>query len=263
MENIRYSPEIDAILSVGLSLSEFGTNSWALTKEQALAALQKFKLTGTPILGLDVLKLENGIIDYTYDSSSYDRSDQESLNDYINNSINRAINYIEAYPSEIVSFDLVPDIIKNSIWLNKIYKLKTHIEETGSEKSYIQMIFLCWELLVERGVIDHDIPDAFLENKLHEYYKTAAVKFDNSPVFLFYVGWMLEIAFGYFAETDDSLGKSMMLKAHALDPQNKLYAWACAPYLNIERSAINIPVEEFEGLGDDIQEYFTKIVGQR
>jgi len=109
MENIRYSPEIDAILSVGLSLSEFGINSWALTKEQALAALQKFKLKGIPILGLDVLKLENGIVDYTYDSSCYNRSEGESLSDYINNSINRAINYIKAYPSEIALFDLVPD----------------------------------------------------------------------------------------------------------------------------------------------------------
>jgi hypothetical protein len=111
MESV-WSTEVDKVLNVGYQLSEIGLRNWALTKAQALVALEKLYSLQVPVLGGDVCERVNNIIRPNYDSWYCDPMPDEDKVDFLLRSIGKAKEYITAYkarePNETF-FVLVPD----------------------------------------------------------------------------------------------------------------------------------------------------------
>ena len=106
--NFFFSPEIDEILSVGVSLKNLGINNWALSRNDALEALSKLKSSGIAVLGGDVFVFSNGIIDQNYDNWYCERNPMESNTDFIASSIEKTRHYIEKYLDQNALFSLIP-----------------------------------------------------------------------------------------------------------------------------------------------------------
>lgn len=91
---------INEILKVGVSLESIGVKNWALSKEDAVKALDRFYELQIPILGGDVCENINGVIHYNYDSWYYDKQPNESQLDFVSRSIAKARDYINNYYSD-------------------------------------------------------------------------------------------------------------------------------------------------------------------
>jgi hypothetical protein len=110
---VVWSNKIDEILRVGHQLTEIGLRNWALSKPQAIIAIQKFSKYRIPVLGGDVCEMLEGIIKPNCDSWHCDQYPDEKKDDYINRSISTARDYIESYPSQQsdkIFFVLVPGV---------------------------------------------------------------------------------------------------------------------------------------------------------
>lgn len=108
-----WSRKADEILKIGHPLNKVGVRNWALTKSDALAALEQFLRCHIPILGGDVYEEINGTIQSNYDSWHCDALPGETKNDFLIRSITKAKTYIEEYratPSDRVFFAFVPDV---------------------------------------------------------------------------------------------------------------------------------------------------------
>lgn len=97
MNNIILSDIINAILSKGVSLESIGSKNRALSKQEALNALNQFKELQVPVLGGDVCELFGGVVIYNYDNWFCDRSPNESDLNFVNRSVEKAREYIENY----------------------------------------------------------------------------------------------------------------------------------------------------------------------
>ncbi|MCH6199871.1 Imm40 family immunity protein [Aquiflexum sp. LQ15W] len=103
---------VNEILKVGVSLESIGVKNWALSKEDAVKALDTFYELQIPILGGDVCESINEVIQYNYDNWYCDRQPNESQLDFVNRSITKARDYINNYNSdniENIFFAFVPD----------------------------------------------------------------------------------------------------------------------------------------------------------
>ena len=108
----RKMSTVSEILKVGVSLESIGVKNWALSKEDAVKALDKFNELQIPILGGDVCEKINEVIQYNYDNWYCDRQPNESQFDFVNRSIDKARDYINNYNSENIEnifFAFVPD----------------------------------------------------------------------------------------------------------------------------------------------------------
>lgn len=111
--NLVWSIEIDEILKVGHQLNDIGLRNWALTKSQALTALEQLAARQIPILGGDVYQYIEGVIKPNYDSWYCDQLPDESKEAFLKRSIPKAKEYIEVYPikePDKIYFALVPDV---------------------------------------------------------------------------------------------------------------------------------------------------------
>ncbi|MGI8544186.1 MAG: Imm40 family immunity protein [Aridibacter sp.] len=88
---------VEKILSEGLSLQNFGINNWGLTKEKALIAINELRNFGIPVLGGDVMKLENGEWIHTYDNWYCDKLPNESKEQFMVRSTQAANEYVNNY----------------------------------------------------------------------------------------------------------------------------------------------------------------------
>jgi hypothetical protein len=109
---IIWSKKADAILKIGYPLKEIGIHNWALKKSDALVALEKFAASNISILGGDVYEIINQSIQSNYDSWHCDRMPNESRNDFLKRSIEKAKIYMEQYESanNNILFALIPDV---------------------------------------------------------------------------------------------------------------------------------------------------------
>jgi hypothetical protein len=55
-----WSEEIDRVLALGLDLSDIGVSNWALSRTQALAALNELQTLNVAVLGGDVYQIGQG-----------------------------------------------------------------------------------------------------------------------------------------------------------------------------------------------------------
>lgn len=97
---MAWSKKVESIISSGVALHDTGVSNWALSKEQALNALDKFEVEKISVLGGDVYELNDGELESNYDNWYCDREPDESLENYVTRSINKARAYISNYRSQ-------------------------------------------------------------------------------------------------------------------------------------------------------------------
>ena len=88
---------VEKILSKGLSLQNFGINNWGLAKEKALIAINELRNLSIPVLGGDVMRLENGEWTHTYDNWYCDKLPNESKERFVIRSTQAADEYVNNY----------------------------------------------------------------------------------------------------------------------------------------------------------------------
>lgn len=101
-----YSVEADAILSVGVWLGPEHRN-WALTKEQALAAIDRLCDANYILLGGDVLNGPEKNFSHACDNWYFQQSCPPDAGDLSSSSF-KASSYVKNYPAEDAYFVLVP-----------------------------------------------------------------------------------------------------------------------------------------------------------
>lgn len=94
-----WSKESDAILKVGRSLEDVGVYNWALTKAEALMALDRLEAEGIAILGGDVYEMQIDSLQSNYDNWYCDREENESKLAFVSRSIAKAREYVTNYKS--------------------------------------------------------------------------------------------------------------------------------------------------------------------
>lgn len=94
---MAWSKEVEAIVSNGIALHNTGVRNWALSKAQALSALDKFKIEKISVLGGDVYELNDGVPESNCDNWYCDRDPDEAFESYAARSINKARVYISNY----------------------------------------------------------------------------------------------------------------------------------------------------------------------
>ncbi|MGI9279050.1 MAG: Imm40 family immunity protein [Endozoicomonas sp.] len=92
-----WSKDIKQAICCGVSLESLGINNWALTKQQALSALEYFKIKKAIVLGGDVCSIKGQNPELNYDSWHCDRNSNETLDDFSKRSILVATDYIKNY----------------------------------------------------------------------------------------------------------------------------------------------------------------------
>ena len=110
--NMVWSKKSDAILKIGFYLESVGVHNWALTKKQALMALDKFEIEGIAILGGDVYEKRKNGLQSNYDNWYCDREASEMSSDFVSRSIAKTRDYISNYePKQEVEyfFAIVPE----------------------------------------------------------------------------------------------------------------------------------------------------------
>lgn len=91
------SKEVEAIVSSGIALHNMGVSNWALSKAQALSALDKFEIEKISVLGGDVYELNDGEPESNRDNWYCDREPDEAFENYVARSISKARVYISNY----------------------------------------------------------------------------------------------------------------------------------------------------------------------
>ena len=102
------SEDIDAVLSEGIPLHRSGTNNWALTRDQALSALDSLEQREVVVLGGDIYVEEDGEIRSNHDSWYFETSSNVTHTPHFKVSIDKARAYIASYPLPAAMFALVP-----------------------------------------------------------------------------------------------------------------------------------------------------------
>lgn len=101
-----WSPKVDRILSVGVWLGPHHRN-WALTREQALNAINQLRDADVLVLGGDVLTGSHESYSHTYDNWYFEPSVVIDSN-VVAASALKASTYVMKYPRDDVYFVLVP-----------------------------------------------------------------------------------------------------------------------------------------------------------
>jgi hypothetical protein len=91
----NFPAAIEAILSIGIDVEDFGSANWALPRTDALAAVSKFQELEIPVLGGDVWEMQNGRPVLTSDNWYCMRSAAEPFRNFVNRSAERAQRYIQ------------------------------------------------------------------------------------------------------------------------------------------------------------------------
>lgn len=112
--NTIWSKEVDSILSIGTSLIDQGINNWALSKSQALSALDALEAGDIPVLGGDLVRRSpSGRFESTYDSWHCDRLINEDRHAFVTRSVSVAKAWIQKFTAcgdESLAISIVPKV---------------------------------------------------------------------------------------------------------------------------------------------------------
>ncbi|MCJ9753646.1 Imm40 family immunity protein [Neorhizobium sp. BETTINA12A] len=96
------------ILSQGIWLGDYGTRNWALTRGQAIDALDRLSLIGVPVSGGDVYIFFDGKYVSTYENWYFE---DQGGQDYAEKSIEYSKDFVERFDAfEEPFFVLVPHL---------------------------------------------------------------------------------------------------------------------------------------------------------
>jgi Immunity protein 40 len=108
--NFFWSEKIDAVLVNGLSLEEYGIANYALSRTNALIAIDKLRNMGVTILGGDVYLREGINWKSTGDSWCIEIQDGNISDQSVNFGYEKALEYINNHRIEDIYFSIVPSI---------------------------------------------------------------------------------------------------------------------------------------------------------
>ena len=96
---VVFSTNVDSILGTGVPIFHGKiVSNWALTRPQAIEALQELLRRGVPVAGGDVYLDVDGSLSPTLDDWHCNRLRDESSEDYLIRSHRTSVNFIERYP---------------------------------------------------------------------------------------------------------------------------------------------------------------------
>lgn len=160
---------------------------------------------------------------------------------------------------------------KGPLDIKLLNMLEQNVKENPSAQNYVHIIFFCWHLLVEEHWIEQEIliPEDLLQEKMVYYFKQSYEKFEyNDPVYLFFVGWTLNVETWRYGVLNDYVGKYIgecfHWRAYHLNPTNKLYKYIVSDLMKLpkeeeEELKRNVDSSQFEGMGYFLKEYFEGI----
>lgn len=105
-----WSPPIDKILSVGVSLGGVGVRNYGLVRREALRALDLLRASQVPVLGGDVYRVVDGAPKATYDNWFCDRKPGETDEAFLERCHAKGIEFVGSYQGEGTLFALVPQV---------------------------------------------------------------------------------------------------------------------------------------------------------
>lgn len=105
----------DNDISEYYSLKHLGIEGYAFPDQEALKIVQLCKLLLIPILGGDVYILTDSTIEDLDDSWYYDRTQNESYYNYVQNSCNRSESYIRTYKNHSCDRPLFSLVIEEQL----------------------------------------------------------------------------------------------------------------------------------------------------
>ncbi len=128
-------------------------------------------------------------------------------------------------------------------------------------------IFLTWYILVE-GVSCENFSESDIKDILMRNVETYQNTYTNDADYNFIIGWMLTVAFWYFAPLlKEEDGVRLLDKAYRSNPKNSLFKWALRKVLRLKDNEIeNIKIDiasrydQFYNYGTFIKEYFCDII---
>jgi Immunity protein 40 len=94
---MAFTEEANRILESGFSLSNIGIENWALSKEQALVALEDLTKLNATVLGGDVVQFVQNVPRLTYDNWFCEIEDGESTMAFAIRSLVVAKSFINGY----------------------------------------------------------------------------------------------------------------------------------------------------------------------
>lgn len=107
-------------------------------------------------------------------------------------------------------------------------------------KATVMLLYLLHNLLIEEDLLklgyDHDA----LANELLTQFRSAQERFNDDPVFLFFVGIILHIAEWYFGQDDVSLALRMQKRATEIEPDNILFQFSYLFSLGEQKRAVSL-----------------------
>ena len=104
-----FEEKVIEVLSIGDDLRKYGINNWALSKAQALLALEKLSAINKGLLGLDVMDMKGDKYEYSHENWSCELSEYGNLADFRKDSLLRAKRYILQFEDDEVYFSFVPE----------------------------------------------------------------------------------------------------------------------------------------------------------
>lgn len=107
---IIWSDSIDSILQTGISLVEYGVSNFALSKTDALIAIEKLQSMGVIILGGDVYTREYNNWKSTGDNWYITHEEEQLGQKCVALSSERSVKFINNYKTDNAYFAIVPKV---------------------------------------------------------------------------------------------------------------------------------------------------------
>lgn len=105
----------DNDISEYYSLKHLGIEGYAFPDHEALKIVQLCKLSLIPILGGDIYRFNDSIIEVLDDNWYYDRIPSESYYNYVQNSCNKSESYIRTYKNNSCDRTLFSFVIDDQL----------------------------------------------------------------------------------------------------------------------------------------------------
>jgi hypothetical protein len=130
----------------------------------------------------------------------------------------------------------------------------------------IRECFILWQILVE-GIACSSFSETDVHELLKNNFKRYKEYYTGDPDFNFLIGWIANLTFWLFDDTNEDSGNELLMKAYKSDPKNSLFKWAVRSRLNLKANEIaNLKIDirlRFDMLynyGNLIKEYFLEVV---
>ncbi|HMH20159.1 MAG TPA: hypothetical protein VK563_00215 [Puia sp.] len=150
---------------------------------------------------------------------------------------------------------------------DKVINMEARLMQNRLDKELlIEETFIAWYILVE-GIFCESFSESDIKDILRRNVTSYQNTYANDADYNFIIGWMLTVAFWYFAPLlKEEDGARLLDKAYRSNPKNSLFKWALRGELRLKDDEIkNLKIDiasrydEFYNYGAFIQDYFTRI----